>query len=485
MSRHQIAFFRRMLLVLDVCLSAGAFWLALELHAAVVSWMNGAGWPVGLFDWGSGATDTGIQASRHRLLMLGLAPVWGIALWWTKTTDIRCSYMQMFARYLAAVTIGSAALLGVVAVSDSPFVAPTLITILAITQLVALCAGRYVLVETLAVARRHEQDAHRVVIVGTDEHAVSCADAFRRQSALNVTVLGHVSIAGEPHSVRALPPLAELRELEHLLDSQPVDEVVFAVRDRSPESLAGALEACANRGVDVLFTVPPALPQSAKMDVANLSGCRFPLLEFRRTPTDEPYLALKRAIDVLGSLTLLMVFAPVLLCVAVAIKLSSPGSILFKQERVGRNGRRFVMYKFRSMVADAEARRLHLMHLNEMSGPLFKIKNDPRITRVGSFIRKTSLDELPQLLNVLFGDMSLVGPRPPLPSEVTQYEPWQRRRLSVKPGLTGLWQVSGRNQVGFEELMRLDLNYIDQWSLWLDVKILFRTVPAVFMKTGA
>ena len=143
------------------------------------------------------------------------------------------------------------------------------------------------------------------------------------------------------------------------------------------------------------------------------------------------------------------------------------------------------MLKFRSMVTDAEKIKEKLAHMNEMDGPVFKIKRDPRITKVGRFIRKTSIDELPQLFNIIAGDMSMVGPRPPLPSEVEQYEPWQRRRLSVKPGLTGLWQVSGRNQVDFDEWMQLDLAYIDNWSLWMDVKILFRTVPAVLFHRGA
>jgi exopolysaccharide biosynthesis polyprenyl glycosylphosphotransferase len=190
-------------------------------------------------------------------------------------------------------------------------------------------------------------------------------------------------------------------------------------------------------------------------------------------------------IDVVGVLFMLIFALPLMAAVAAAFVWESAGPILFKQTRVGRNGRRFVMYKFRSMVADAEKRKQELLHLNEMKGPVFKIRKDPRITRVGAFIRSTSLDELPQLLNILLGDMSLVGPRPPVPSEVEQYEAWQRRRLSVKPGLTGLWQVSGRNNVDFEKWMELDLRYIDNWSLTLDFKILLRTVPVVLSRSGA
>ena len=174
-----------------------------------------------------------------------------------------------------------------------------------------------------------------------------------------------------------------------------------------------------------------------------------------------------------------------MLVAAILIKLTSPGSILFRQQRCGLNGRLFDMYKFRSMVDDAEHHRFELDALNEMDGPVFKSSYDPRITRVGKFIRRFSIDEFPQFYNVLRGDMSLVGPRPPLPQEVARYERWQRRRLSMKPGMTCLWQISGRNEVSFEDWMKLDLTYIDNWSLLLDLKILLKTVPVVLLGRGA
>jgi exopolysaccharide biosynthesis polyprenyl glycosylphosphotransferase len=193
----------------------------------------------------------------------------------------------------------------------------------------------------------------------------------------------------------------------------------------------------------------------------------------------------KRGLDVMVALCLLIVISPVLALIALAILLESRGPVLFRQVRSGRNGEPFTFLKFRSMVADAEARRRELEVLNEADGPIFKIRNDPRITRVGRILRRTSLDELPQLWNVLRGDMSLVGPRPPLPSEVLKYEPWQLGRLAVTPGITGLWQVSGRSDVGFTEMVLLDIQYIQKWSLWLDIKILMRTVLVVFLAQGA
>lgn len=198
-----------------------------------------------------------------------------------------------------------------------------------------------------------------------------------------------------------------------------------------------------------------------------------------------PYEAAKRALDVAGSLAALVVGFPVFVGIAALVKLTSRGPILFKQARVGRGGRVFPCYKFRSMYVDAEARIEQLRHLNEMSGPVFKIKNDPRITPVGRFIRKYSLDEIPQFLNVLLGDMSLVGPRPPIPSEVDAYTKHQLGRLAVKPGLTCLWQIGGRSEVDFDRWVELDLTYIQTMSFWQDLKILVKTVPAVITGRGA
>jgi exopolysaccharide biosynthesis polyprenyl glycosylphosphotransferase len=196
-------------------------------------------------------------------------------------------------------------------------------------------------------------------------------------------------------------------------------------------------------------------------------------------------LAVKRGLDLLVGCLLLALALPVLALAALAIKATSPGPVLFPQLRCGLNSRRFLMLKLRTMYADAEERKRELQHLNEVSGPVFKIRNDPRITPVGRFLRRYSIDELPQLWNVIRGDMSLVGPRPPIPAEVAQYETFERRRLSMRPGLTCLWQVNGRNEIEFDEWVQLDLQYIDDWSLTQDLRILAQTVPAVLRGTGA
>jgi lipopolysaccharide/colanic/teichoic acid biosynthesis glycosyltransferase len=190
-------------------------------------------------------------------------------------------------------------------------------------------------------------------------------------------------------------------------------------------------------------------------------------------------------IDILASFFILLIWSPVIIFIALAIKISSKGPVIFKQKRVGLRGRIFEIYKFRTMVIDAENQRVHLEQLNEMDGPVFKIKNDPRVTKVGKILRKTGMDEIPQFFNVLNGDMSLVGPRPPLPDEVSKYERWQLRRLSMRPGITCIWQIApNRNNISFNEWMKLDLQYIDSWSLKLDLILLFKTVQTVLRGSG-
>lgn len=212
----------------------------------------------------------------------------------------------------------------------------------------------------------------------------------------------------------------------------------------------------------------------------------YPVISFCAKTFEQNKMIIKRAIDIVGALIGLLVTAVVTIFVAPAILIESPGPIFFKQKRVGKNGRYFYMYKFRSMYRDAEERKKALMEQNEMKGLMFKMTDDPRITKVGRFIRATSIDELPQFFNVLKGDMSLVGTRPPTVDEFMQYAGYHKRRLSIKPGITGLWQVSGRSNIeDFEDVVKLDLEYIDNWSLALDIKILFKTVLVVFKKDGS
>lgn len=322
-----------------------------------------------------------------------------------------------------------------------------------------------------------------VLVVGAGPLArATLADLRKRRG---MAVMGVLTLPGEtPHDRLETPVLGPVSELPQHLFGTLVDEVYMAgdmVRDHA--ALQEAIVECERIGTAFAL---PATP--FRLHRSTPRGCRLGadgFIHYRpgfAQPWGEP---LKRAIDVAGAAAGLIVLSPLLLLVAALVKATSAGPVFFGQLRVGRNGRMFRMLKFRSMVMDAEKVQRELLDANEQEGPVFKIRCDPRITRVGAFIRRYSIDELPQLWNVLVGDMSIVGPRPPILREVQQYKPWQRRRLSVRPGLTCFWQVSGRNAIGFDEWMKLDLRYVDQWSVGTDLRLILRTIPVVLTGSGA
>jgi exopolysaccharide biosynthesis polyprenyl glycosylphosphotransferase len=274
--------------------------------------------------------------------------------------------------------------------------------------------------------------------------------------------------------------------LTNFLHTAPVDEVILVSHTVPLKEMSSLFEVCEEMGVRTRLGVQFFRNAIAKPRMDYFES--MPLVTWSPAPDATGALLVKHVFDRLAALVLLILFSPLLLLVAILIKVTSQSwrdPILFGQTRCGLNGRLFTMWKFRTMVVNADAMVAQLREKNEMGGPVFKIKHDPRVTPVGRWLRRLSLDELPQLYNVLIGDMSLVGPRPPLPREVAQYDRWQRRRLSMKPGITCLWQVSGRNNLPFETWMKLDLEYIDNWSLWLDIKILLRTIYAVTTGHGA
>ena len=277
--------------------------------------------------------------------------------------------------------------------------------------------------------------------------------------------------------------LGESGELPRVLQAEVFDEVYLCgfphLQERSLQTAVGTCET---------FGVPFALPAySVRLGRAQPVASKAVadgFLHYVNGSVKAELRVVKRVLDIAGSAAALWVLFPFLLAVAALVKLTSPGTVFFRQLRVGLHGKKFHMLKFRSMVSNAEALKAALAAQNEQAGPVFKMRRDPRVTPLGRLLRKYSIDELPQLVNVLRGDMTLVGPRPPVPQEVAQYEPWQRRRLSVPPGLTCLWQVSGRNEVAFEDWMYLDLQYIDHWTMSQDIGLLFKTVPAVVSGRG-
>jgi exopolysaccharide biosynthesis polyprenyl glycosylphosphotransferase len=324
-----------------------------------------------------------------------------------------------------------------------------------------------------------------ILIVGTEERALSLAKDIEKHKDLGLRILGFLS-TGEtspPQRLNGYSILGMAKDLPQLLEREVVDEIIFAISQEELKGMEGLFLLCEERGITARLAINFFPHVIAKTHLEELDG--LPLLTFTTTPRNELLLILRRIFDFGGSLGLIVIFAPVFLLITLLVRLDSPGPIIYRQVRCGWNGRRFTFYKFRSMVQRAAERQSDLAPYNEMNGPVFKMKRDPRVTRVGRFLRKTSLDELPQLINVLRGEMSFVGPRPPLPEEVEKYEGWQRRRLSMKPGITGLWQVRGRNRIDFDQWMKLDLEYIDNWSLWLDFKILLKTIPVVLSGKGA
>jgi exopolysaccharide biosynthesis polyprenyl glycosylphosphotransferase len=336
-----------------------------------------------------------------------------------------------------------------------------------------------------AVLRSMGRTGRRVryyAIVGSGPHAAQLVRLIRAQE-YGMRLAGYVLEEGAPPPEDGSVVLGRLPELADLLEQHVLDELLVAVpRERLP-SMEDAILTAEELGVPVRISLDVMKFGRARMSVGEIAG--VPMLALHRTPSDTLALAMKRAFDVVSSVALIALLAPLYAVIAAAIKLDSPGPVFFRQRRVGLNGRTFEILKFRSMYADAEARQEALLAHNEMSGPVFKIAKDPRITPVGRLLRRASLDEFPQFWNVLRGEMSIVGPRPPIPAEVRQYKRWQRRRLSMKPGITCIWQISGRNEIDFDRWMELDMQYIDGWSLWRDLQICLRTIPALITARGA
>lgn len=321
------------------------------------------------------------------------------------------------------------------------------------------------------------------IIVGTGEAARALADQIRRRPYLGLKVAGFVSAPSEREADTGIATIGSIEDLPHLVDEQVIDTVIFGIGLDEAAHYDKVIWKLEEVGTTVHLRGDAIGVLLSRTFIGDFEGT--PILTLKSTPADPIALAFKRALDLVASGLGLILLAPVFLFSALSVRLSSPGPIFYHQERVGLSGRRFKMHKFRSMFRDADKRLHEVLDKNEMTGPVFKMTNDPRITPVGRFLRKFSVDELPQLWNVFVGEMSLVGPRPPLPKEVAQYERWQRRRLSMKPGITCLWQVSGRNDIDFETWMKLDMEYIDNWSLALDIKILVKTIPVVLMARGA
>ncbi|MGE3166765.1 MAG: sugar transferase [Planctomycetota bacterium] len=336
-----------------------------------------------------------------------------------------------------------------------------------------------------------DRETKQILVVGRNQRTRKHFETLETGASSPTRVVGVLDSYAHGHSrddcadlllKHDVQDFGDVSRLAEVLRRTPVDEVLVTLPIKSCyDQIQATFRTCEEAGITVslcgnLFGTHLAVDQPSRS---------APRLTYSPVPQSNLEQRLKRVFDIVGASVALILLAIPMLVIAIAVKLTSRGPVFFLQQRSGLNHRAFRMIKFRTMVKDAEARKSEIEHLNEQEGPVFKIARDPRITPVGRFLRKFSLDELPQFFNVLRGEMSLVGPRPPIPKEVEKYEWWQRRRLSMKPGLTCLWQVSGRNKISFRQWMELDLEYIDNWSLWLDVKLILKTIPAVLFGRGA
>lgn len=474
MLKERTPLFRKTLLVLDLLLTVLSFLLALS----VVNGFNG-----------SISGQQGISLGFSATLLVGITVLWSwLLLKHPQYGQFRgLQLYQIMYPVIRSVAVGTL-ILGfwmVFVEMDRMGRSTVLLTFTGVNllSLVGLRMGIWLLLVGL---RTHGYNYRNLLVVGTGTRAKAFAESVHQHPAWGLKIEGYIdwdqSLMGQ--QVNGSKVIGVLENFADVLDHHVIDEVVFFVPRKWLDTIDPAVRACEERGIRVrigadLFQLSLATPE-----VGSFLG--MPMVTYQTAYISGSQWLFKRFVDILVSCVALAGCTPVFAVIGIGIKLTSPGPIVFGQKRVGLNGRIFTLYKFRSMVVDAEAKQHEVASLNQMGGPMFKAKQDPRVTPIGKFIRKWSLDELPQFYNVLRGDMSLVGPRPSLPKEISQFAAWQKRRLSVRPGMTGLWQVSGRNNIqDFEEWMKLDLQYIDTWSIGSDLKIVGKTLPAVLIGKGA
>jgi len=415
--------------------------------------------------------------------ILFLIPGWILIFVLTGLYSIRerRTPLNEFGKIVVAVSAAIALMMAWIFLSRTSFFSRLIIVFSWALAIMTVTFGRFLIRAIRNWLYRYGLGVHRVIVLGHNSSTRPVINEIKGNKRLGYKII-------------RLIDREAIEKLEAIVKRNPCDEIIIA-DSTLPENLASrVLEFCRLHNLSFKMTPNLFLVRSSHVSIEELAG--VPILEFKRTPLDGWGKIIKRTVDLVGSLILIILFSPIMIITAILVKLSSRGPIFFKQERVGLDNHSFKLMKFRSMKFEyctgdkyggkkAEQVFKKLAKRNEADGPIFKIKNDPRVTTFGKFIRKTSLDELPQFFNVLKGEMSLIGPRPPLPEEVAQYTKWQRRRLGVKPGITGLWQVSGRSELSFDEWVRLDAYYIENWSLWLDFQIFLKTILIVLRGRGA
>ena len=403
------------------------------------------------------------------------------------------TYKQILLRLLQASLTGVAGIVFLSYFLHLPSLSRLLLALFGCYLFLFLALAKYLLYLVLSFSRFRNYNIRHILVIGSRHRTLDFVKAVLRRPESGYRIVGCLEKPNQAETVgnrvcESVKIIGTLDKLKSLLEERTIDEVVFGIPLKKIENVHEYIFLIEQMGINVRILPDFQInaiqyyPQTASVHLEQFMG--LPTLSLFSAPTKDTELLIKTIIDYCGAAVGIILLFPFLLIIALLIKCTSPGPVFFQQERCGLNGRRFMVYKFRTMVSDAEQLKAKLEEANEMDGPVFKIKNDPRITSIGKFLRKGSLDEFPQLFNVLKGEMSLVGPRPPIPAEVEHYQIWQRRRLSMKPGITCIWQVSGRNDISFEQWMNMDLEYIDNWSLKLDFKLLAMTLREVTIGGG-
>jgi len=461
--------FQSMVLIVDVLLSAFVFVAALSIP--------------GVYEGGVGK-DANVFALLVPALVASLAWPLILAELDLYESQRRETVIHILGRLLLAGVISTCLVAATTALTSAP-VTRAYPLIVGAGQFMVLGALRFAVLVGIRLLRRNGRNYRNVIIVGSGTRARHVLHMVQRHREWGLRVVGFVDEGDVPHDPR-LPAdrVFKLVDLPGIIKDNVIDEVIVACPRSMLGSIGPVVAVCATSGVPMTLLSDlfgDYMPPPQVTSFGSLAALSFAPVHHSRSA-----LAVKRAIDVVGSAVLLVAAAPIIGAAALAIRVTSDGPVFFRQMRCGKNGRPFRMVKMRTMCVDAEERKADLMALNEMEGPVFKMREDPRITKVGRILRRWSIDELPQFWNVFIGDMSLVGPRPPVPVEVAMYATFDRRRLSMRPGITCIWQVAGRNEIAsFDDWVKMDLEYIDTWSLINDLRILLRTIPATLGGTGS
>ncbi len=466
MLKENERFYNNAVVFLDISLSLIAFYIAYSIRVYVFA-------------------KQALYADQYILLSVLMIPTWFVLL---KMISIQSSqkikpYSVVFIEYLLVMLLGVSILFIFIFVFKLDYISRIAILVFGLTDLMLLFVSKVLIISFSKRSLIKGKNVRQVILIA-DETSVPFIEKIISEKYLGFIIFGIVSDSeeiirkyGEKYQI-----INNGKNLDKMMEANIVDEIIYCKNEINNQQIKHLIYSCAEIGVTL------QLHSEIFNIIASKSHLNYfeemPVMTFDVTSADHFALSVKFIFEYLFSFLAVLIFLPFFCIIALMIKMETKGPVFFKQERVGLHGRIFTMFKFRTMILHSAELRKELENRNEADGPVFKIKNDPRITKMGAFLRRTSLDEFPQFLNVLMGEMSVVGPRPPVPEEVALYERPQLRRLSVKPGITCIWQVSGRNQIGFDEWMKLDLQYIDNWSLKLDILLILKTINAIYRRTG-